>query len=422
MFRFEQTLPITYDDIEAKEEHKFFCPPFDPYLCGIDTKAMGLCRKSLEDCNKQVEKNIIPLIYQQETEEKSDYAYESDDWSKSCLNSRLDYVKEFNNPEEIPINNFNLMTFNIWGLDAKNLDKYSFMEERMIKIANIINRENVDIVCLQEMSKISFGYLNSQINYPYQSEDFIIDNLNEIRERTIDNFCYLKYQPERIEIHSLGGTLNYKNVLMIIVYPNLIIFNIYLQAGSEYSPGQELNAIHYHRCRREQHEQINYIRKTNFNDMPFIVCGDFNCDLNGPIEQWPELNEINHYGAIDTFRHLNPDDIGLTEDTDTNFLRWNTKFLPKHFRYDGIFGSRELNPTRSYIIGNEPYDLSQEEKLIVFEFLRNHKLGHKLSEIIYKEGTTDIMQWMPSDHYGVITYFGNIRGGYKYKCGIEFFL
>ena len=39
---------------------------------------------------------------------------------------------------------------------------------------------------------------------------------------------------------------------------------------------------------------------------------------------------------VDTYRTLNPNTTGYTEDTDRNVMRWNQKLIEKHYRYDGI--------------------------------------------------------------------------------------
>ena len=48
------------------------------------------------------------------------------------------------------------------------------------------------------------------------------------------------------------------------------------------------------------------------------------------------IEKLKTIGFRDTYRVLNRD-AGLTEDTDTNMMRYNQKLIEKHYRFDGIF-------------------------------------------------------------------------------------
>jgi endonuclease/exonuclease/phosphatase family metal-dependent hydrolase len=65
-------------------------------------------------------------------------------------------------------------------------------------------------------------------------------------------------------------------ILLVVEYSNLVIFNLYNQAGSRSSPGQELKWIHYSRCRYDILETIYDMIKDSYAEKNSIICGDFN--------------------------------------------------------------------------------------------------------------------------------------------------
>jgi len=413
---------ITYNDIQAKLYGKNpetinlkqmqYCPNKSPFLCNINSKAMGLCREKPEDCNRTIitgKDNIVPETYLKPTENKEAkmFFYDSDNYGKSCFKWHLLYEKKFSNPTILP-NDFTVMTMNIWGLSVNNMVKYTFMEQRMGKINSIIQDNKPDIICLQEMSYSAFNFLNPLVSNVYKrSEDpFLTDaEMKKHRNRDIDLFAYLKYEPIKVQIYSVGGVLNFEYGVMVIEYNNVVIFNVYLQSGSGYSPGQEndLNTIHYSRCRREQYELIKQKIFDDYSDKKIIVCGDFNIHLDGENKEWPEKKELDSIGLIDTFRTLNPSTDGFTEDTQNNTMRFNIKLKDKQFRFDGIF-IKGLKATKSIIIGkNYSFDLTEAQVEIVKEYLHNIGKSNKFYLIRYSDSDNKIIKWWPSDHFGVLT-------------------
>jgi hypothetical protein len=98
-------------------------------------------------------------------------------------------------------------------------------------------------------------------------------------------------KPKRIIIDPLGGNLTYSNSLMIIEFDNLVIFNCYLQAGTKFSPGQDKLYLNYSRCREQLVEYV--IEKVKaYNNIPIVILGDFNIDLNDDGTNFPEINII----------------------------------------------------------------------------------------------------------------------------------
>ena len=49
------------------------------------------------------------------------------------------------------------------------------------------------------------------------------------RNRGVEVYFLSKYTPKRVAIYGLPGVLNYANSMMVIEYPNLVIFNLYSQ-------------------------------------------------------------------------------------------------------------------------------------------------------------------------------------------------
>ena len=393
---------------ETKLDNPYYCPDLFPFLCKNTSNAAGLCRRTENECNRTLiagVPNKVRIKY--EPVKKSNnlgnaFGYKSDNLSTSCYKWHLIYQKDFDQPERLP-DNFKLMTMNIWGLSKKNLVKYSMMERRMNKISEIISNEMPDIVCLQEMSNASFGFLNPQVDTKYnRSEDIFLSDLEILqqRNRSLDCFAYLKYKPKSVKIFSVGGNLGYDNSVLVIEYDDTVIFNIYVQSGSKFSPGQEENAIHYSRCRREQYEMIGRQINEIYSDKKIIICGDFNTHLDGSESDWPETNQLKLMNLNDVYRSLHSDP-GLTEDTSTNLMRWNTKFMEKKYRYDGIL-VKKLNFSSCRVIGKEPFDLTELETGYVLDFLNGHRLDP--SRLIYKENSNPrILEWWPSDHYGLVS-------------------
>jgi exonuclease III len=390
---------------DEKLKNPYYCPDMFPFLCNTNSNAMGLCRKNKNDCNRTIisnQPNKVRIKYKEQHNELGNvFGYNSDNLGNSCYKWHLIYQKKFDQQQPLP-QNFKIMTMNIWGLSKENMREFGMMDKRMVKISELINDQNADIVCLQEMSNTSFGILNPLVDPSYfRSEDIFLNNdeLKSQRNRTLDCFAYLKYKPIKVEIYSVGGNVGYDNSVLLIEYSDTIIFNVYFQSGSKHSPGQEENAVHYSRCRREQYEMIGRQINENYPDKKIIVCGDFNTHLDGSESDWPEIKQINKIGLIDTFRKLNPDNRGYTEDTNINKMRWNIKFMEKKFRYDAIL-VKNLSPISCNIIGTEPFDLTEDETEIIKNYLRDYKFD--LTNLRYKSGTNNILEWWPSDHFGLV--------------------
>jgi hypothetical protein len=250
--------------------------------------------------------------------------------------------------------------------------------------------------------------MKSKKIYPYVYENPIIIE----KGKDIDCCVISKFIPKKITMQNLTGILSYPNTLQIIEFENLVIFNCYLQAGSKASPGQITKWMHYSRCRSQYFEYIKkLIEEYESNNKGIILLGDLNFNLNGTINDWPELKSFNKMGLDDSWITTNPGQPGLTEDTTKNFMRWNSKFEEKEYRYDAILYNKKLRPTSSTIFGDVSKKLIKEsndiyEKVIIPENNRSDPRLIKSSTYINNQGEMkNEYELFISDHFGVLSSF-----------------
>lgn len=376
-----------------------YCPKSHPILCDENDISMGLCKRTKEDCNIIHYDNVIPVNSTSATISK--FGYDKEHISKSCYNFRLNYQRFYDDYDELP-KKFKIITMNILGLEKPGMVEALQMKKRLNKLADIIEDEKLDIICFQEMSDSSFNILKPRMsNYIFSEENFNMAEASKARNSKMDVFSYMKYRPKSIEIYSLGGNSGYDNTVIFITYPNIIVMNVYLQAGSKFSPGLGENAIHYSRCRNEQLKMIVKIINKRYKQKHIIMSGDFNTDLDG---MWPEYKQIESLKLKDSYRLVNPYEQGYTEDTDKNLLRWNIKFQHKQFRYDGIFYNK-LKVIKSYLIGTEPIDLNSDETELLINYIKKTFSDDVIEQNIKYKANTKLLQIWPSDHFGVVSKF-----------------
>lgn len=269
-------------------------------------------------------------------------------------------------------------------------------------ICNIIIRSNVDIVCLQEVSRISFEMLLSKLhsvyNFYYEIPFTPNDDINGDRNRTIETVCFSKFPAEKYKLFSVEGNLSYNNSMIMVEFNDFIIFNVYLQAGTKNSPGQKDLWFNYSRCRYNEYMSIGKYLHTNNISKPIIVLGDFNTNLNGIYEEWPELKAFDKLNLQDAWVEKYDKNSGFTENTNINLMRWNLKYEEKIFRIDGIFYTRNKLITHNInLLGTEPIEIDEQMQQ---EFLDYRTPKNKpIENIRLHQGKIKI--W-PSDHFAVI--------------------
>ena len=381
-----------------KSLYPFYCPNEYPYFCGKNSNSFGLCKKRLEDCDNVNIDGVIPILALDNGNKGSKYGYYTDNLHRRCKNVILNKEKKFdlsNNLSNILM--FSIMTYNIWGLPPKNDFILKLMKIRINLIADIIIKNNPDIICFQEVSLIPLQILKKRLSliYKYQYEtDYFFDEILE-RNREVETITFSKYPVLNYQVYGLDGNLKYNNSLLRTEFSNFVLYNVYLQAGSKKSPGQEYYWFHYTRCRIDQLKRIKEL--IDKDTKPVIICGDFNFHLDGG-DEWLEYNEIKDYFK-DSWTDLNKKD-GFTENTDINTMRWNLKFQEKKVRYDGIlYKSNNIYPFFSKIVGKKSLPLNNKmTQLFIKNFISDEH--HKI-----KYNNKKTINIFPSDHFGVITKF-----------------
>lgn len=389
------------------------CPDNAPILCGRTSVARGLCVDKPNHCrqrSKTLRKIPTPRV---KNEKGAHFGYTEGDLGRSCYFPKdslvLNYYQKYYDGEPVP-ENFSCLTYNMWGLAKDDKLKNLFTMRQSI-LEETVKDTNADIICLQEMSTFAYDKLKDFIKtYKFQSEAPFTATVKE-RNRGLEVYLLSKYKPSSVAIYGLKGVLGYDNSLMIVEYPNLVIFNIYNQAGSKYSPGQEHKWIHYSRCRYDILKTMYDIFLEKYTKRNCIICGDFNFDLDGIKTDWPEktmLQKFMRSRFVDTFRTLYPDVKkypGYTEDTKINFMRYNQKLIEKQVRYDAIL-YRSVNNSSvistSKLIGLKERCLTKEES----EWFMQNMAGSKDKADLRTCKTHDnSLSIHPSDHFGVLTKF-----------------
>jgi len=396
------------------------CPDRAPFLCGNKTLSRGLCVQTEADCSTRSNSlRNIPKTPENALGKKYGYTDEPD-LGRHCYFSqetmKLNYTATFDDGEEVPPT-FSCLTYNIWGL-AKNLKIQRLFQLRKPLLEDTIRKSGADLLCLQEMSAFSYGELEGLIReYKFASEvPYPQGTPVAGRNRQVDVYFLSKYKPSAIHVYGLPGVLGYSNCFMVVEYKNLIVFNLYNQAGSIHSPGQTHKWIHYSRCRYDILQTIWNLIQIKYSEKNVVICGDFNFHLDGSIDEWPEIEMIHTLkanGFIDTFRSVNPGLPGLTEDTDLNLMRWNQKLIEKHLRYDGILFRGAWKPTSSEVFGTEIRCLTPADSEWFIENMSEAK-EKGLEHLRLCEGGGIPIN--PSDHFGVITNFSMpAKGGRRIR-------
>jgi len=333
-------------------------------------------------------------------------------------------------------------------VDRKNKAILDIMDLRTAYFRKFLaDSDYPDFICFQEMTTYFFDFLytrdlETRYEYVYPTKDDFKTMLKNGSDATV--MLISKYPAIKSTTYMLQGNSSYYNALGVYEFNNLIIFNCYLQAGSEISPGQKYNWENYSRCRRQQLMFIKKINDDSASEKPVIVLGDFNSELNAlgygnkpkNIEKWSELKFLEDLGLKDSFRDKNPDEPGLTENTNINSLRFLGKLEEKELRYDGIFYNNKLIAESSQVVTDQPLALDesipdklgpytirdysserinqQYKEAMVFEPPpENTNAIRKKEEFINKHPILrDYYELFVSDHFGVMTTFSfNISGG-----------
>lgn len=408
-------IDITSEEFEAIKATT--CPPEKPYMCTTSTKSMGLCRKKLEECrDRNIKYATENIVSSSDSSGPNQYGYHTNNLTDFGGDYSEEYTIRYEKSDKLP-KMFKVLTWNIWGMIKRkdNGAKYMLLSELMIlrmeKVVSEIAKSDPDIIIFQEMGYESlglvrgfmrkFGLLSKYHGFGENFTKFTPGNMETSIGRDLETYVFSKYIPEFITQYTLSGNLGYTTGVVFVSFSGICVVGCYLQAGSKNSPGQENVWFHYARCRLEQLEAIGKMINETCPKSTVILCGDFNMHLDGHKKDWPEIKGIKDLGIADTWRIRYPDvdDYpGFTEDTTINHMRWNMKFMEKHYRYDGIFLKNKktlLSVDECKIIGTHGYQMEQD---MYEEFIR--VLSNKNSQAEPRSQT-----YHPSDHFGILTTF-----------------
>ena len=323
-------------DNNIKSLYPFYCPNEYPYFCGPKSNSFGLCKKRYEDCNNVNIDGVIPILAIDHINKGVKYGYHTDNLHRRCNNIILNKEATFDNNLLFPLM-FSIMTYNIWGLPPKNDFILKLMKLRVNLIADIIIKNNPDIICFQEVSLIPLQILKKKLSYIYKYQyetDYFFDETFK-RNREVETIIFSKYPVCNYQVYGLDGNLRYNNSLIRAEFNNFVLYNVYLQAGSKQSPGQKHFWFHYTRCRIDQLKRIKEL--IDKDTKPVIICGDFNAKpssetynyINTYYKDSFEPNTIryntwNDYNEIDNNTRI---DYIFTKDVNTNnfkiFINYN---------------------------------------------------------------------------------------------------
>jgi exonuclease III len=413
--------------------------------CSKDTINFGLCVKNPDTCNTldydPTNKDEIDLPefcvddvveFADDVIRGKEKRYSPHNFIKPCSNAEQVTVIDNQTGDSVP-NSFSIITMNAMGIyrgdDPIEMDQHNnytgtnesllLMSLRCKIVHDFLIKNKPDMVCFQEMSEAFFKFLYTpelKNVYPH----FYENDLTTMKQRNkdIDVFILSKYRPKKISVVALAGNLDYTDSIGIYEFNNLVVVDVYLQAGSRASPGQKYFWQDFSRCRSQQ---LGYIKKqiAPFMNKGVIVLGDFNFDINSidteEESNWPEGTILKGLGLTDSWQsfHENPEPgsskwkSGLTENTETNTLRYNSKLEPKMFRYDAIFSNSKIKVTDSKVVFNDGIPLRTTKENEAYESViipKSVKSNPKLRSKIIKNdsGGYDLFA---SDHFGVMSTF-----------------
>jgi exonuclease III len=361
----------------------------------------------------------LGLEIKNSTKQSNQYGYHTNNLTDYCGDFVKEYQINYDDPDHLP-KKFKVLTWNIWGMIKRtNGEKYMLLNELMImrmkKVVKEIIDNDPDVIIFQEVGYEALGMIRSFMrhygilsHYKGFGQNFINyspDTIEKEIKRDLEIYVFSKYTPKHIIQYTLHGNLGYTTGVIILNFEEINIMGCYLQAGSKKSPGQSDVWFHYARCRQEQLEAIGNIINKECSDSLVILCGDFNMHLDGSEssmdDEWPELKTIKKLKLIDTWRLKYTDKEkypGYTEDTSINHMRWNMKFMEKHYRYDGIFVNNQirLHIMDSILVGLKSYPMDDD---MFDQFMKT--LGNKSLDGEKHRTKT----YHPSDHFGVMTSF-----------------
>lgn len=411
-----------YDSLtkEKKDNFPFYCSDENPYMCSLSSPSFGLCKKNIKKCNKYEGETEYPIYDisidsdpEQERKKMLEYGknfnYNLQE-GKNCSILHENSHKIYRSVKEKVPEKFKILTWNLWWSMKKTNNErednfhLNFFKTRMNEIIRQIEKSEADIVCLQEVGELTFNLIYPSLSslYPYFYEEpisFDTNGIDEKRGRKIETICISKYPCKSFKLFGVEGNLTYHNSMLMLEFDNFVVFNVYLQAGTKYSPGQKDLWYNYSRCRYNEYLAINnQIKKEKFKK-PIIVLGDFNTNLNGSVDEWVELKAFEQMNLEDLWLTKYDNTGGFTENTQINLMRWNVKFEEKIYRIDGIFSTKNAFDVQDIkLIGTDPIQIDNE---LQQQFIQYRVPNKPERETLIRMNDNQIELWA-SDHFGVL--------------------
>lgn len=265
-----------------------------------------------------------------------------------------------------------------------------FIKKRIPFIIKNLSKLDGDIYLLQEVSDQILKNLKQCSKF--KNYFFSVDKIKKQKCSQLETLIISKNNPIEFKSFFIGGISNYYNCFSMIRFKNLIIVNIYVQAGNYDSPYLENNWEEFQKCRILN---LKFIKKYIFSKYyskckNIVFTGDFNFDINETnLEKKVMLNEYfklkqNNYEEL------------LSEDTSKNFFRFNIKQKEKRKQYDGFFISGDIISSKPKLINTKPifYLNKKESKLFI------NQIKKKFDKIKIKLIDKKIPIFL-SDHFGI---------------------
>ena len=239
---------------------------------------------------------------------------------------------------------------------SKNFDKISNDN----KLFEYINREQPDIICLQE-TKAEPDQIKEELRYPPGYYGYF--NHSKAKKGYSGVVTYTKEKPICFSEDIGNDKFDREGRIMNTEYKDFFLFNVYFPNGTS---GQD--RVDY---KLEFYDYLfNYIEDLRKSGKPIIVCGDYNTahyaiDLARPEENkntsgfLPEervkLDKIVELGYIDTFRQFNKEPNNYTWWSNRarareNNVGWRIDY---HFVTDNIIGAVKNSYHQPDVLGSD---------------------------------------------------------------------
>ena len=293
--------------------------------------------------------------------------------------------KKLNNYQSL--SKLKIVSQNLLGLSKKEF----FIKKRLPYIIENLGKLNADLYLLQEVSDVILDCMKK--SHQFKNYYFSIDTIESDSINQLQSLIISKIKPIEYKSFYIGGISNYMNCFSLVRFKNLIIANVYVQAGNYDSPYLENHWKKFQKCRITNLKYIKkYIFKKYYHKCKnIILTGDFNFDIN---ENNHEKNVVmNEYFKMkqNNYQEL------ISEDTSKNFFRFNLKQKEKKKQYDGFFICGNIISSKPYLVNTKPICYLNKSESTIFINSLKKKFDNIKIKLIDKK-----IPLFLSDHFGVL--------------------